>query len=125
MALVGEGVQPIGQAVAARGRKRRAAESTQAGVTTGSWHERRPGGNARTDLHVRAWRLACSTLFMHVVVGIVTAVSSSPNRSIGWAQAGTGLVGFAVFADFAACKACLASAGVGRERKGRPGGRRA
>ena len=112
MALVGGGVQPIGQAVAARGRKRMAAESTRAGVTTGSWHARRPSGNARTDLHVRAWRLACSTLFVHVVVGIVTAVLSSPNRSIGWAQAGTGFVGFAVFAGFAACIALLASAGV-------------
>ena len=121
MALVGEGVQPIGQAVAARGRKRRAAESTQAGVTTGSWHERRPGGNARTDLHVRAWRLACSTLFVRVVVGMVTEVLSSPNRSIGWAQAGTGLVGFAVFAGFVACIACLASAGVAGGSEGAPG----
>ena len=124
MALVGEGVQPIGQAVAAIGRKRRAAESTRAGVTTGSWHVRRPNGNARTD-HVRACRLACSTLFVRVVVGMVTEVLSSPNRSVGWAQAGTGFVGFAVFAGFVACIACLASAGVGRERKGRPGGRRA
>ena len=49
---------------------------------------------------------------MRVVVGMVTAVLSSPNRSIGWAQAGTGLVGFAVFAGFVDCIACLASAGV-------------
>ena len=49
---------------------------------------------------------------MRVVVGMVTAVLSSPNRSIGWAQAGTGFVGFAAFAGFAACIALLASAGV-------------
>ena len=121
MALVGEGVQPIGQAVAARGRKRRAAESTRAGVMTGSWHARRPCGIARTNLHVRARRLACSTLFVRVVVGMVTAVLSSQNRSIGWVQAGTGFVGFAVFAGFAACIALLASAGVVGGSDGAPG----
>ena len=79
---------------------------------TGSWHARRPCGIARTNLHVRARRLACSTLFVRVVVGMVTEVLSSPNRSVGWAQAGTGFVGFAIFAGFAACIALLASAGV-------------
>ena len=57
----------------------------------------------------------------NIVVGMVTAVLSSPNRSVGWAQAGTGFVGFAVFAGFAACIAWLASAGVvgGSERGAR------
>ncbi len=52
---------------------------------------------------------------------MVTEVLSSPNRSVGWAQAGTGFVGFAIFAGFAACIALLASAGVvgGSERGAR------
>ena len=68
---------------------------------------------------LRARRFACSSLRVRcVVVGMVTAMLSSPNHSIGWAQAETG---FAGAAGFSACIAWLASAGVvgGSERRAR------
>ena len=116
MALVGEGVQPAGQAVAAIGRKRRVARSARAGVTIQSWLTRNSCGNARAGLRVRAQRLACST-FPRVVVRLVTAGLSSANRSSGWAQAGTGFVGFVGFAGFAACIAWSARGAWGRGAK--------
>ena len=59
---------------------------------------------------------------MRVVVGMVAAVESSPNRSIGWAQAGSG-ADFVGFAGVVACIAWLASAGVAGGSEGRPGRR--
>ena len=92
--------------------------STRARIKLKSWHTRRPRENTRSGLRVRARRLACSTLPTRVVVGMVSASAWfcfwSQHRSIGWAQGGIGLMGFVVFAGFAACIAWSARAGRSR-----------
>ena len=96
---------------------------TRAGITIRSWHTRRPRGT-RSGLRIRARRLACSTLpTMRVVVGMVSAGLSSPNRSIGCAQVGVDFMGSACRAGFASCIASSARAGVVARGGRRPGTR--
>ena len=98
---------------------------TRAGITIKSWNTRRPRGT-RSGLRIRARRLACSTLpTMRVVVGMVSAGLSSPNRSIGCAQGGVDFMGSACRAGFAACIAWSARAGVVARGGRRPGTRAA